>query len=131
MIALAIGRFDVARLTRRARRAEGKVSAYRHEGASVWAFQPDASQKEAAARPTAMALTSLARGVLLLGSQRRIETALANRKRGLLPLRSNELIVRLAEKVRPGSTSGWSATGRCSPPCRPRCRRPERRRAAG
>lgn len=97
MVALAIGRFDVGKIAR-ALETAGKVSAYRHEGSAVWAFAGDGP------RGPATALTSLGRDALLLGSQRRVETALANRKRGLTPLRANEMIVRLAERVRPGST---------------------------
>ncbi len=101
LLALAIGRFDVAKLAS-ALESEGKVSPYRHEGAAVWVFK-DSPRKGEGLRTTTMALTSLGRGALLFGSQRRVETALDNRKRGLTPLRSNELVVRLAEKIRPGA----------------------------
>ncbi len=38
MLALAIGRFDVGKIGR-ALETEGKASAYRHQGATVWAFK--------------------------------------------------------------------------------------------
>jgi hypothetical protein len=105
MVALAIGRFDVAKLTR-ALESEGKASAYRHEGSPVWAFKAESPRAGAADAPraTTVALAPLGRDMLLFGSQRRVEAALASRKRGQAPLRSNELLVRLAEKVRPGAT---------------------------
>ncbi len=105
MIALAIGRFDVAKLTR-ALETEGKVSSYRYEGSSLWAFKADGPRaaRGDGPRASAMALASLGRDALLLGSKPRVEAAVANRKRGLAPLRSNEMIVRLAERIRSGST---------------------------
>jgi len=96
-VAVAIGRFDVGKLTH-ALETEGKASAYRHEGSPVWAFKAEGPHA------SATALASLGRDTLLVGSQRRVEAMVGNHKRGLTPLRSNELLLRLAEKVRPGST---------------------------
>lgn len=103
VIAVAIGRFDVGKLGRTLE-SDGKVSAYRHEGSRVWSFREGASKPGQSGPAQVLALGSLGRNALLLGRQPRVETALANRKRGLAPLRSNQMIIRLAEKVRPGST---------------------------
>jgi hypothetical protein len=94
-LALVTGRFDLYKLGR-ALETEGKVRGYNHEGVTVYAY------REEAARATAIAF--LDDSTLLFGQKDRVEAAVASRTRGEAPLRANAALLRLVEKVRPGST---------------------------
>ncbi len=103
VLALATGSFDTGKLGR-ALQAEGRAHAYRHQGVTLWILQPPGGRDAKVPRGAESALAFLGRDTLLLGSRSRVEAAAENRARGLAPLRSNQLIVRLAEKIRPGAT---------------------------
>ncbi len=94
-VALATGRFDVRKLGRSLER-EGKVRAYNYEGATAYAFKGDGQG--------ATAIAFLGDDTLVFGKKERVEAAVASRIRGAAPLRSNPTLLRLVEKVRPGST---------------------------
>jgi hypothetical protein len=103
VLALAIGHFDSGKLAR-ALEGEGRARPYRHQGATLWILQPPAGQASKPPRAAESALAFLGRDALVLGSRSRVEAAVRNQARGLAPLRSNALLVSLAEKVRPGAT---------------------------
>jgi len=94
-VALATGRFDVRKLGRSLER-EGKVRAYTYEGATTYAFKADGQG--------ATAIAFLGDGTLVFGRKERVEAAVSSHTRGTAPLRSNTTLLRLIEKVRPGST---------------------------
>ena len=94
-LALITGRFDLYKLGR-SLETEGKARGYNHDGVTVYAFKEDA--------PRATALAFLDGSSLLFGSRDRVEAAVSSRTRGETPLKGNATLLRLVEKVRPGST---------------------------
>jgi hypothetical protein len=94
-LALVTGRFDLYKLGR-ALETQGKAHGSNHEGVTVYAFKEEG--------PRATAVAFLDGGSLLFGSRDRVEAAVSSRTRGETPLKGNPTLLRLIEKVRPGST---------------------------
>ena len=95
-VVLVFGRFDQSRLAHAIETQGKEVTWKRHEGVAVYLFREGTQASKA--------LAFLDDRTLLIGSQQAVETTIANRAQGGGALRSNQALMDLLQRVKPGST---------------------------